>query len=140
MCPHKEHDPLERDPGSRVGKFQLIYFERVGSRSYLRFTSLALIMIVCLTVVPTALLFALYLSNRRDGQPNSNVQIIVPPASNNYNLPILQPLPPAATPPRIRQRELVMPTPRTPRGSNENGNSPLTPSPTRSPTPIRTPT
>lgn len=141
MRSDEQHDPVERDRGRRAGGFQLIYFEQVGSRHYLRFTRLALLLIVCLTLIPILLLFTLYLSRKRGGPQNVNVEIVVPtPAPHDYNKPIIQPVAPLATPPKVRQPRAGVPQQQTPLAPNSNANGSFTPSPTPSPTLARPPT
>lgn len=60
----------------RRGRFALFYFEQVGSRSYLRFTPLALFLIVGLTVMSAVLLFGLLLLNRSKEAGYINVNLV----------------------------------------------------------------
>lgn len=142
MRPDEEHNNVERGPGRRAGRFQLFYFEQIGSRHYLRFTRLALLLIVCLTLIPILLLFTLYLSRKRGGPKNVDIDIIVPtPAPRDYNKPIIQPAAPLPTPPKVnRQPGAGAPPRQTPLASNGNANGSFTPSPTPSPTLARPPT
>ena len=110
------------EPGGRGrrlgGRFGLFFFEREqgGTRYQLRFTRLALALVVCLTVIPCVAILAIYYKQSRVDLDNVNVNISVrprPPA--NYGI-IVMPPPVAMTPP------VVMPSPprvsRSPRGGD----------------------
>lgn len=124
------------------GRFGLFFFEQVGSRYYLRFTRLALLLIVCLTLIPIVLLFALYLSRKGSGTKNVNVEIVVPtPAPHDYNKPIIKPAAPPPTPPKVSiPPGAGVPSRQTPLAPNGNANGSFTPSPTPPPTLARPPT
>ena len=126
----------------RGGSFELFYFEQVGSRHYLRFTRLALLLIVCLILIPILLLFTLYLSRKRGHPTNVDVDIVVPtPVPRDYNKPIIQPAAPPPTPPKVnRQPGAGVPPRQTPLAPNGNANGSFTPSPAPSPTLARPPT
>ena len=140
MHPNKHSRLDEHHP--RRGGFQLFYLEQIGPRHYLRFTRLALILIVCLTLIPIVLLFALYLSRKRSGPKNVNVEIVVPtPAPHDYNKPIIQPAAPPPTPPKVSTPPGAGVPPReTPIAPNGNASGMFTPSPTPSPVLARPPT
>lgn len=127
MRPDDQQDPAERGRASRAGRFQLFYFEQVGgSRTYLRFTRLTVFLIVGLTVLAILLLFALFLSNRRDRPEDIDVNVIAPTATPyDYNKPVLRQAPPGPTPPKVIK----------PPGAGV----PPSPSLSVSPTPARTP-
>jgi hypothetical protein len=129
-------------PAHRRRRFELFFYERIGSRYYLRFTRLALILIVCLTLIPIVLLFTYYLLRKRGGPKNVNVEIVVPtPAPHDYNKPIIQLATPPPTPPRVNTPFGAFAPPRqTPPAPNDNAGGSLTPSPTPSPTLARPPT
>ena len=133
-----EHNISERRDPNRRGGFELFFYEQVGARYYLRFTRLALFLIVCLTVVPMMLLFALFLWNRNNKTENTNVNIVIPtPTPRDYGKPIILPAPPAPVPPRVtRQPGAGVPAQQIPPVPAGNDNRPPTPSPT----PARTPT
>lgn len=139
MRPDEEHDSAEGGPGRRPGRFGLFYFE-VGSRHYLRFTRLALILIVCLVLISVVLLFTLYLSRKRSGPQNMNVDIVVPTRTpHDYNK--IQPVAPPPTPPKVRtQPGAGVPPQQTPLAPNGNAGGVFTPSPTPSPALARPPT
>ncbi len=95
-------------------------------------------LVVCLTVIPAAAIFAIFLTQSRADLENVNVNVrVAPQAPSNYGVPVV--MPPLAT----------MPTPpkhgSSPRGSEPAGqklaapgqNSNATPTPTPSPTPPR---
>lgn len=146
MRPNEQNIP-ERCDLRRGGRFELFFYERVGTRYYLRFTNLALVLVVCLTVIPCVAILALYYKQSRAAPEDANVNIRVeprPPA--NYGTIVMPP--PVAMPPPV-----VMPSPpkvsRSPRGGEParktpaapglNANTRLTPTPTPSPTPPRPP-
>jgi hypothetical protein len=141
MRPNEYKSPTEHDL-RRGARFELFYFEQVGARSYLRFTRLALLLVVGLTVVSAAMLFALFLWNIDDKPEDINLNITVPPAARrDYGKPFILPAPLPSSPPRVIQRR--MPAARTPRlpldPTAKDGKLP-TPSTTTSPTPTRPPT
>jgi len=65
----------------RGGRVDLFFYEQVRTRYYLRFTQLVLILIVCLTVIPVAAIFALFLTKRHTDQ-NVNINVRVAPREN----------------------------------------------------------
>lgn len=141
MRPDERHDPAERGPGSRAGGFRLVYLEQIGSPHYLRFTRLALLLIVCLILIPILLLFTLYLSRKHAGPKDVDIDIVVPtPTPRDYNKPIIQPAAPPPTPPKVRQPGVNVAPRQTPVAPNGNANGSFTPSPTPSPTLARPPT
>ena len=125
----------------RGSKFELFFYEQVGTRYYLRFTRLALVLVVCLTVIPILALFALFLTQRHADLKNVNVDITVPSqAPGNYGAPIVQPTVAMPTPLKAgrsqRGEGAARPMPTAP---GLNTNAPLPQSPTPSPTPLRPP-
>jgi hypothetical protein len=127
----------------RPSRFELFFYEQVGARYYLRFTRLALVLIVCLTVIPVAAIFTLFLTESRVDMENVNVNIRVSPqAPSNYGGSIIQPAPPAMpTLPKVSKSQRGGgPTRQTPAAPTTNANTPPTPSPTPSPTPPKSPT
>jgi hypothetical protein len=123
-------------------RFELFFWEKVGTLYHLRFTRLALVLVVCLTVVPAAAIFALFTNSRAD-LGNVNVNIRTPPsAPRNYGSPIIRTPPPPVMPvaPKVgrspRPVELIR---QTPAAAGSNANAPPTPSPTPSPTPPKPP-
>lgn len=136
----KQHNPAERGRASRAGRFQLFYFEQVGSRHYLRFTRFALILIVCLILIPVVLLFTFYLTRKGGGPRNVDIDIVAPtPAPRDYNN-IIQPAAPPRTPPKVRQPGVGVAPRQTPLAPNGNAGGSFTPSPMPSPTLARPPT
>jgi hypothetical protein len=144
MRPEERNVPRGSDHEHRR-RFELFFWEQdeqVGTRYNLRFTRLALALVVCLTVVPAAAIFALFLTNSRADLGNVNVNIRTPPsAPRNYGSPIIQTQPPPTLPtPRVsRSPRGVEPPRQTPAAPNVNANAPPTPSPTPSPTPPKPP-
>jgi hypothetical protein len=142
MNPNKHNIPERHIPRSS-GRFTLFFYEKVGPRYYLRFTNLALILIVCLTVIPIVLLFSLYLSRQPVDSNNVNVNIMVPtPAPHDYSKPIFQPplVSPPTSPKVSKQPGANAPVQQTPLVSNGNSNKSSNPSPTPSPILTRPPT
>jgi hypothetical protein len=141
MSPDERNIPEGSNRRHR-GRFDLFYFEQVGPRSYLRFTRLALFLILCLIIVPMAALLALFAWNRRDRPKDVDVNITVPtPKPHDYSKPIIQPTTPAPAPPRVIQQHIPAATPpRMPSAPPVDDDRLSTPSPTPSPTPVRTPT
>ena len=141
MRPDEYESPPEHN--SRRGRrFELVFWEKVGTRYQLRFTRLALVLVVCLTVIPAAAIFAIFFTQSRVDFEDVNVNIRTPPsAPRNYGSPIIQTQPPPTLPtPRVsRSPRGVEPPRQPPAAPNVNANAPLTTSPTPSPTPPRPP-
>jgi hypothetical protein len=128
---------------SRRRRFELFFYEQVGTRYYLRFTRLALVLVVCLTVIPAAAIFAIFFTRSRVDFEDVNVNIRTPPsAPRNYGSPIIQTTTPPgmpAAPKAGRSPRPVEPIRQTPAAPNVNADAPLTTSPTPLPTPPRPP-
>lgn len=139
MHPNEHDIPERRDP-RRSGRFALIFYEQIGSRYYMRFTRLAVFLVVLLIVVPMVVIFSLFLRQRNRGPENINVNITAPtPGGLEY--PAIRPLPPPPTPPKVIQKPVPgAPTRQMPSVPAGNDNKLSTPSPTTSPTPARTST
>jgi hypothetical protein len=141
MRPDEYHSPTERDT-RRGGRFELFFYEQVGTRYYLRFTRLALLLIVCLTVFPMVAICALFFTESHADLENVNINIRSQSQApgNDVRLIIQPPPAPMPTLPKAgrsqRGGEATRPTPAAP-GSNVN--APPTPSPTPSLTPPRPP-
>lgn len=137
-----EYDSLPEHAPQRSRRFELFFFEQIGSRHYLRLTRLALLLIVCLILIPILLLFTLYLSRKRSGPKDVNVDIVAPtPAPHDYSTPIIQPAAPPPTPPKVSKPPGAGVPPRqTPIAPNGNAGGMFTPSPTPSPVLARPPT
>jgi hypothetical protein len=142
MNPNEQNIPERRGP-HRGGRFELFFYEQVGTRYYLRFTRLALILIVCLTVIPMVAILALFYTESHADLENVNINIRSHPGApgNDVRLIIQQPPPaPMPTPPKAgRSQRGGEPTRQTPAAPASNANAPPTPSPTPSPTPPRPP-
>lgn len=138
MRPDEYHNSTGRDT-RRGGRFELFFYEQVGQRYYLRFTRLALVLVVCLTAVPVAAIFAIFLTQSHADLKNVNIDIRAPEqAPGNY--PQLIQVPPAVmpTPPRAdRSPRGSGPARQTPAGPSLNAN--VSPTPTPLPTPPRPP-
>jgi hypothetical protein len=104
-------------PHQRRLKLELFYFERVGSRSYLRFTRLGIILILLFTILPLIAILSLFLINRSTSTPDVDVTIKPRQADNTSTYPaIKQPSPPPSQK-AVRQplqRKLSPPTLSTP--------------------------
>jgi hypothetical protein len=141
MRPNEENIPKDRQP-HRGRRFELFFYEQVGTRYYLRFTRLALGLVVCLTVIPAAAIFAIFFTQSRVDFEDVNVNIRTPPsAPANYGSPIIQSQPPImpTAPKAGRSPRGVERIRQPPAAPNVNANAPLTTSPTPSPTPPRPP-
>ena len=128
-----EHDPR------RSRRFELFFYEQVGTRYYLRFTRLALILVVCLTVIPMVAICALFFTESHADLENVNINIRSHSGApgNDVRLIIKQPPPvPMPTPPKAgRSQRGGEPTRQTPAAPALNANAPPSPSPTPSPVP-----
>lgn len=139
----EEQDVRGKSQPQRSRRFELFFYEQEqgGTRYYLRFTRLALVLVVCLTAIPAVAIFALFLTQSHADLENVNVNVrVAPRVPGNY--PQLIPAPPATmpTPPKPgrspRGGEPARQTPATP---GLNANTPPTPSPTPSPPTPRPP-
>jgi hypothetical protein len=136
MRPNDQNIPEKRD-SRRGGRFELFFYEQVGARYYLRFTRLALVLIICLTVIPVAAIFAIFFTQSRVDFEDVNVNVRGEPREpGNYNRII--PAPPLPTP-RVSRSPRGDLSRQTPAASGSNSNASLTGSPTPSPTPPRPP-
>jgi hypothetical protein len=143
MRPDEYHN-LTGGETRRGGRFELFFYEQVGTRYYIRFTRLALLLVVCLTVIPMVAICALFFTQSRVDLENVNINIRFQPGAtgNDVRLIIQQPPPPAPmpTPPKAgRSQRSGEPARQTPAAPGSNANAPPTPSPTPSPTPPRPP-
>lgn len=95
-------------------KIGLFYYERVGSRYYLRFTRLTVMLVVGLTVISIAALLVFFLSNHRNPPKEVNVTITIPESSPNPpTQTIIQPAP-VRQPTPIKQPIINIPAPSPP--------------------------
>src|SRR4051812_27883373 len=96
MRPEERNIPGGSNPKRRRG-FELFFYESSGNRYYLRFTRLALVLVVCLTVIPAVAIFAIFFTQSRADLGNVNVNIRQPNVPSNYGGQIIQ----TTTPPVI---------------------------------------
>ena len=144
MRPEERNVPGVNDHQHRR-RFELFFYEQVGTRYYLRFTRLALLLVVCLTVIPMVAICALFFTESHADLENVNINIrsqSQQAPGNDVRLIIQQPPPaPMPTLPKAgrsqRGGESTRQTPATP---GVNANALPTPSPTPSPTPPKPPT
>jgi hypothetical protein len=123
----------------RTPRFELFFWEQVGSRYYLRFTRLALLLLVGIIVIPALLLVALFSWDQRHPAPAVNIDFGKPTPLPTMPTPITLPSP--LPPPRVvRQPRADVPVRPSPPESNQNADELLTPSPTPRPAPTRPPT
>jgi hypothetical protein len=126
---------------ARRRRFELFFYEQVGARYYLRFTRLALLLVVCLTVIPMVAICALFFTESHADLENVNINIrSQSQAPGNDVRLIIQPPPPMPALPKVgRSQRGGEPARQTPAAPGVNANAPPTPSPTPSPTPPRLP-
>ncbi|HKC63539.1 MAG TPA: hypothetical protein VKB86_07870 [Pyrinomonadaceae bacterium] len=120
-------------------KYELFYFEKIGNRTYLRFTWLAVILILFITIIPFVVVLAIFLYNQSQNsldQMNVNIHTASSPdVTTNRNIIIPMPtqqLPPA---PKVRVRPvppITIPS-ATPNEYDRNANEQMTPSQTPKP-------
>lgn len=116
MHSDKPISPRNTQPAHGGRSPRLFYFERAGQRARLRFTRLAVILLICLIVVPATTLFVLFLL--RDDPAEMKVDI------NVRTLPPLE----APSPPLIIQPPTPPPPkPVTPRSPVPAPSPPITP-------------
>jgi hypothetical protein len=133
---------------SRPPKYQhrmeLFYFDQVGSRYVLRFTRMAVLLIIGLTVVSIVSILVIFLvsSQQMASEPvNVNVSVPTLPTSPT-DKPILKPPPPAPRLPKVAQPVYSTPAPSNTPALNKNSNgqtipkqTPQSPLPTTSESP-----
>ena len=145
MRPEERNVPEGSDHQHRR-RFELFFYEYepVRSRYHLRFTRLALLLIVCLTVIPMVAICALFFTESHADLENVNINIrSQSQAPGNDVRLIIQPAPPAPMPtlPKAgRSQRGEEPARQTPTAPGLNANGAPTPSPTPSPTPPKPPT
>src|SRR5205085_9214200 len=104
MQPNEKNTSEDDRPPKRGINLELFFFEQVGSRSYLRFTKLALYLILFMTLVAIAMLLALFVLNRNQKPEEINLNITVPtPVPTNPNKTLLQPAPSLLAPRKVFQ-------------------------------------
>lgn len=114
MLPSEHPSVNEHKMHRQKRRHSLVFFETVDEgRTYLRFTRLAVILIVGLIVVSIVLILVLFLLNSQQiASEPVNVNVSVPtPSPYLSNKPILRPPPPAPQPPKVEQPVYSMPTP-----------------------------
>jgi hypothetical protein len=138
MRPEEPITQEESRTPKRYPKLEFFYFEQVGSRYVLRLTWLTVILIIGITVISLAMIFAFFLvsnQGQRDSLKNVNVNVSVPSSTPYSQAPIIKQAP-AANPPQItKQPKRIIPDNRMPTPSssplpNRNTNKPLVPKPT----------
>jgi hypothetical protein len=141
MRPEERNVPRESDHQHRH-RFELFFYEQVGTRYHLRFTRLALLLIVCLTIIPMLAICALFFTQSRVDLENVNINIRAQPGAPGNDVRLIIQPPPATTPipPKAgRSQRGGEPARQTPAAPAVNADVPPTPSPTPSPTPPRPP-
>jgi hypothetical protein len=116
MRPDEQYNHSDSQQPHSPKKLELFFFETVGNRSYLRFTKLAVILILCLTLISLVGIFTLFVYNHASSsseQINVNVRTIPSPSATPFRNVIIQAPPPQSTPPKIRMQPLL-PTPAIP--------------------------
>jgi hypothetical protein len=114
----------EDDDSPPLGRgFELFYYERRGSRYYLRMTRVALLLVVGLTLISIAGLLILFFVQRSDGVTDVNVNISTPPSDVHYPpVTIQQPSLPPNPRRAIRQPKAAQPPSPTLPSPVRNGN------------------
>lgn len=124
-------------------RFELFFFETVGNRSYLRFTRLAVVLILCFTVIPIAAILTLFLYNQASiNSEEINVNVRSAPRTNATplrNVIIQTPTPQPV--PKVH-RQPLQPAPSLPAlppeySKNTNGDAPHSTSPPSIKSPAR---
>jgi hypothetical protein len=140
MLPPEQPSVNEHKTHGQKRRRSLVFFETVDEgRTHLRFTSLAVILIVGLIVVSIGSILVLFLLNSQQitSEP-VNVNVSVPsPSPYLSNKPILRPPPPAPQPPKVEQPVYSMPTPPNTQPPEDNFNGQKVPreTPQNSPSP-----
>jgi hypothetical protein len=120
-------------------RFELFFFEQFGTVYRLRFTRLALLLVVCLTVIPMVAICALFFTESHADLENVNINIRSQSQAPGNDVRLIIQQPPPAPMPTLskagRSPRGGEPTRQTPAAPGSNANAPPTPSPTPSPTP-----
>jgi hypothetical protein len=141
MKPNDQFTSNDNQPSQRHGNLELFFVERIGNRSFLRFTRLGVILILCFTVLPLIAIFTIFLfrSASINSEPvNANVPMTErPQLILNQNL--IKQVPPLPSPPKVRMQPLPPAPipPALPPEYDRNVNEEVQKSP--SPTPIKPP-
>ncbi len=136
MRPLEDQSLDESKHPARRRSLELIYHEQRGTRLYLRFTRLGVIIILLLTVIPLVAILFLFVSN----QPNKNINLnVTVPSPSPYSpeKTILRQPPPAPSLPKVDTTIPALPSPLT---SDRNSNEQILPKQTPQPTPSKPPT
>ena len=115
--------------------FSMFYWEQDGNRYYLRFTPLAVLLVIGLTIVSLAAILIMFsVRSQHSASKETNVNIITTaPSPYSPDKPLIQQAPPQ-TPPSVRKPPVVtMPSPPTPPKTSNNANEQLTPMRTTQP-------
>jgi hypothetical protein len=139
MKPTDQFNDNDNQPSQRRGNLELFFVERIGNRSFLRFTRLGVILILCFTVLPLIAIFTIFLFQSNPSsleQINANVPMTERPQIN-LNQNITKQVPPLPSPPKVRMQPLPpAPTPPAlPPEYDRNMNEEVQKSP--SPTPVK---
>ena len=131
-------------PGENKSRtnFDLVYFERVGERTTLRFTHLAVVLILGLTLISVVAILAIFLIRSRPNDlGNVNVNIAAPALSPySTNKPIIRQLPPQSSPPKVgKQPAYSTPVPLSSPIPDQDGDEQLTARPPARPSPSESP-
>jgi hypothetical protein len=84
-------------------RYELFFLESVNGRTHLRFTRLAVALILALTVIPVAAILILFLSRSDVVDTKVDVTIRPLPSSASTDGPIIKQSPPRKPTPRLRQ-------------------------------------
>lgn len=96
----------------RRGGNGLFYFEGVGPRLNLRFTRLAVALVVLFTVIPVSALFILFLSRADPAETKVDVNVRTIPPASALTPPLIKQSPPPTQ--RIRRAEPLPSAPPAP--------------------------
>ena len=113
MQPSEHHPVNDNKPPKQRKDYALFFFEQQGNRSYFRFTSLGVTVILLLTVVPLILILIIFVtSSQRIENMNTNANIPMH-TSTPYpiNSPVIIQQPTSLPPPKIRQQPMNVPSP-----------------------------
>src|SRR5829696_6082093 len=103
---HDTHDDTR--PHTPRRSFELFFFESSSNgrrHTYLRFTSLGVIVILLLTIIPLVTLLILLVMNSRRPATEVNTNIRTLPAPSPANSPIIREIPPMSLPRNSKRPE-----------------------------------
>ena len=102
MYPHEQHDHDDRDLPGRHRGLELWFYEKRGSRYYLRLTGFAVALIFGLTAISILALLAFFFYQSNRPMKEINLNINTSPSTDSSPRTLIKPPMPAPSTPRVR--------------------------------------